>query len=235
MTQKMLLILVMILGVTLGVSRHYYHKKISALQNDYATWAGTISTLVSEKDSALVALAIKTEELEINNDAITDNLRASKSKIRAITQVVAAYERNIGAETTSVDTVYINVKGDSVESRAFSGNFDNVHISGDFDKYSPWNIRFSNIAIDSLGFTIILAESSDKSWRTYIEDLPIGLKISKIDTKVAPYKAPWYTAFHLNAEVNSNGGGLGAGYGPFTGMYYLDKSIGLEYQYQIWK
>ncbi len=232
-----LLSLVMTLLLVLGISRYSHQKELSKWQNLYASSVDSLTTLVVGKDSTMLQMAITVDKISEENEAVKYSLKENDAKLRYLAKINASYKADLTkyGNISTIDTVYVNEAGDSIRSRHFSRQNGEITVIGNFDKYSPWDIRFENISIDSLSFKLGVAESKSGVWTTYILDATPGLVFENVEAQVVPYKPSWYSALHLDVEINSNGGGLGAGYGPFTGMYYLDKSIGLEYQYQIWK
>lgn len=232
-----LLALVMALFAALSISHKAHQKDIAHWQNLYAKSVDSLTTIVVGGDSAMLQMAITVDRISEENEAVKASLKDSGSKLRYLAKINASYKADLTNQgnISTIDTVYVTEDGDSIRSRHFSRHNGVITVVGNFDKYSPWDIRFENISIDSLSFKLGVAESKNGLWTTYILDSTSGLLFEKVEAQVVPYKPSWYSAFHLNVEVNSDGGGLGAGYGPFTGMYYIDGSVGLEYQYQIWK
>lgn len=229
-----LLFLAIGLLVTLGIKGHLYQKELSKWQNLYANSVDSLTTIVVGQDSTMLQMAITTDNIKIENEAVLASLKDNDAKLRYLSKINASYKKDLTkhGNISTIDTVYITEAGDSTSSRHFSRQNGTITIVGNFDKYSPWDIRFENISVDSLSFKLGVAESKTGVWTTYILDATPGLTFSSVEAQVVPYKPSWYTDIHFDVEINSNGGGLGAGYGPWTGMYYLDKTIGIEYKYK---
>lgn len=229
--------IIIVLMVMLGATKASYQKEIADWQNRYARSVDSLIVITAGKDSALMQMTEKVGNISVENEAVKASLHSTNAKVRYWADIAASYKKelNIYQNNATIDTVFVNESGDSTQARYFNAKFDAVSIIGNFDKYAPWDIRFEGVYIDSIGFNIGIAEAKDGSWRTYLTDVTPGFTLGKISALAVPYKPAWYEHLHVDAEINSNGGGLGAGYGPWTGMYYLDKSIGVAYSYTPFK
>ncbi len=232
-----LLSLVMALLLVLGISRYSHQKEVAKWQNLYASSVDSLTTIVVGKDSTMLQMAITVDKISEENEAVKSSLKENDAKLRYLAKINASYKTDLTkyGNISTIDTVYVTEAGDSIRSRHFSRQNGEITIVGNFDKYSPWDIRFENISVDSLSFKLGVAESKNGVWTTYILDATPGLTFSSVEAQVVPYKPSWYSALHLDVEINSGGGGLGAGYGPWTGMYYLDKTVGIAYSYKPFK
>jgi len=217
------------------VSRASYKNDIIDLQNQLATTTKP-SIVVVGNDSTVVALTEQVKKIKAENDAVKKVLKKSDSKAKYWAEVAGSYAAELDSmeEYATTDTVFV-VDGDSITIRQFEEKLGLIDLAGNFDTKSPWAIRFTKAEIEKLRFEITLAESDDGSWRTLIHDTSPGLKLEPVISKVVPYKSPWYTKLHFDGEIKSDGGGLGVGFGNWTGMYYTGDVIGLEYSWYPFK
>jgi hypothetical protein len=227
--------LLLLISIIYYVVTSSYKNDIVDLQNQLAT-ATKPSIVVVGNDSTVVALTEQVKKIKAENDAVKKVLKKSDSKAKYWAEVAGSYAAELDSlqEYATTDTVFV-VEGDSTTVRQFEEKLGLIDIAGNFDTKSPWAIRFTKAEIEKLRFEITLAESGDGSWRTLIHDTSPGLKLEPVISKVVPYKSPWYTKLHLNGEIRSDGGGLGLGFGNWTGMYYNNDIIGLEYSWYPFK
>lgn len=241
---KQLYIILILIGALIAGS--IYHSSVLkaneaetlAWQNRYAQTVDSMSVLTSGKDSALVQMSQRVNRIQIENEAIKLSLDDKNASLRYWAQMAASYKADLDDlyENTTQDTVIVDAEGDSVQVREFGVKLGLVSVRGNFDKYEPWSIRFSEARIDSLSLQIGVAENRDGTWDTYIANAPPGFSVKSMSALVSPYKDPWYAKIHLAGEVllgTPLGVGVGIGYDQWAGKIYgttAGVAIGAEYR-----
>ncbi len=230
-----LTLLLFVVSIMYYLTVSSYKNDVVDLQNQLAT-ATKPSVVIVGNDSTVVTLTQQVKKIKAENDAVKKVLKKSDSNAKYWAEVAGSYAADLDSlqESATTDTVFV-VDGDSITIRQFEEKLGLIDVAGNFDTKAPWAIRFTKAEIEKLRFEITLAESDDGSWRTLIHDASPGLKLEPIVSKVVPYKAPWYSKIHLDGEVKSDGGGIGAGFGNWTGMYYTGDIVGLEYSWHPFK
>jgi hypothetical protein len=228
-----------ILAGLLVLGSLFHYMSISSYKNDIIDWQNRLAnaskptTVVVGNDSTLVALALQVKKIKAENDAVKKVLKSTKSKARYWAEMAGSYEAELDSskQYATIDTVFI-LNGDSITIRQFDEDLGLVSVAGNFDTQEPWSIRFTKAELEKFKFQMSVIESQDGTWRTLIHDASPGLTLEPTITEVAPYKPSWLTKIHLDGEIRSDAtGGVGAGVGPWTGMYYSDGVVGLEYSW----
>lgn len=230
-------IIIIVLLMMLHATKASYQEDLIRWQNKYAQSMDSLTTISIGKDSALVQLAQRVDKIKTDNEAIEASLKENKASLRYWASMAASYKAELDEyeNMSTADSVVVTPSGDSLEVRSFGAQLGIINVAGNFDKYDPWDIRFSSASIDSLSLKIGLAENRDGTWNTYIADAPPGLHVRSMNALVSPYVAPWYTKIHLSGEMLMGtplGVGVGAGYGPWTGKIYgttAGVTVGAEY------
>jgi len=227
--------LLLLTSTLFGISKWSHNREVIELQNQLAS-ATKPTTIVVGNDSTVVALTEQVRKIKTENDAIKSVLKHTQSKAKYWAEIAGHYAAELDSTegTATIDTVFV-VDGDSITIRQFEKRLGIIDVAGNFDTKTPWEIRFTKAEIEKLRFELTVAESDDGTWRTFISGTPPGLYLEPSSSKVVPYKAPWYTKLHLSGEVKSDGGGLGIGFGNWTGMYYTGDIVGLQYSWYPFK
>jgi len=242
--KQVYIILILILAIVAGSLYHNvqvnaHERELIGWQNKVAQATDSMTTIAAGKDSALVQMAQRVDKIRTDNEAVKASLKENKASLRYVATMSASYkaELNYLKNNATVDTVIVSMDGDSMSVRAFDADLGLMFVSGNFDKYKPWDIRFTEASMDSIALEIGIAENKDGTWDSYLIDSPPGLTVSSMNALVSPYVAPWYTNIHLSGDVilgSPFGIGLGAGYGPWTGKIYgtsAGSAFGVEYKY----
>lgn len=241
--KQIYLLIILVLAVIIGSMYHKsvlnaHQAEITRWQNTYAATVDSMSVLVADGDSALVQMAQKVNKIEVDNEALEVSLKENKASLRYWATMAASYRAELDEykNLPTADSTIIVPGGDSTEVRLFEANLGLISVAGNFDKYNPWHIRFTNAILDSIELRIGVAENRDGTWNTYVLDAPAGFNVHSMNALVNPYSPKWYEDIHLSGEVllgSPLGIGVGAGYGQWTGKIYgttAGVAIGTEYR-----
>jgi hypothetical protein len=173
-------------------------------RTDTITIIDTDSTIFRKAAEVAEKLRIK----DIENEDLKRDLKVTKSKIRSLTELLAAFETNIDSITTTPSITM----GDSV--REFKTQKDSLTMAGHFYTVPPYTLSIDKIRL-SLGLNVYITESKNGTWNTYVETKTPGVLLSQINTKVAPYHRSWYNRLYLLGEISLLSApdvGVGIGY-----------------------
>jgi hypothetical protein len=245
---KNMIIGILLAALVTGSAFHYYQdsahqSETIAWQNKYAQTIDSMSVISTGQDSALVQMAQQAQKIKTENAAINQSLKDNKASLRYWATMAASYSAELDEyrNLPTSDSTIVTPDGDSLRVRMFDVNLGLIKVEGNFDKYDPWDLRFSEAVIDSISLKVGIAENKDGTWNTYITDLPPGFNVYEVDALVSPYHAPWYTNIHLSGDLLLGGPlgvGFGVGYGPWTGKIYgtsAGSALGVEYKIHPFK
>jgi phage-related baseplate assembly protein len=214
-----LIALFLVLIVFAVIKKHAYEKTIAELHNQAAKSAAT----VEEQKGLYTKLTVQSDNLkalldisDLKTKLLIEQINKDKADILMATTAVAKWKSAYEGVANAHQTVEPpkNGTGPSREKVTFDKDFGYIGVNG----YTLTNPAEAWVHVQQnrpLRFTLALAQTKDKAWKTYVtsseENISLDVKVSAVNPYVLEPK--WYEFLEFNAQLGAGGDGVLAGIG----------------------